>query len=744
MSNICAGSDKVEWRHWRQLAQQIDDLAASLNTPGYEPLTSDTTLPFSVATLPHVTGVLRLEVTTSSEKNECPYVSSAAILKGFNQSAVCFRSDNMTGADFEEFYSDYIDAGRLFFVQEENDCFCKTIFKVVEQDACAYGLELVSGGDPHFGSCQTLHVPAIGEELGYGQNFIPAAYACQWGDPDGLNTGSLVPILEQTASNSLYCPACASVSGSGAGGCISTPLQDYVQFQFANIPDPSNPAKIIRRLTSASRYIEGHLTWPILREHMDKLFEKLDYILQCENNDGLRPEDLSHSPATVNANGGYISSNPTLWRKDATYEAHGGVDTVDGWHMWGWSCGAWDIKSWLASLNFEFSNLGGGLHDPAVAGNIVQPSGGDAGAVSQCLASMRVPWDEQTGSSETCGSTGGYKVYCETLNRISDLISTIGKRLWPKGAFSDVSQADCDDEDEMILCCSSDGCGSATRRACGTAGGFPVEDCVTDCCPDQMGAQMACETMNNPACPLDSVQDCVWNGTECRCECPDDIICPTQEEIEYYCCCTSYCDGPFTVMAPDTPSCSEECTVGGNCSTTSGETYCEDPLGGGCSCSGGSCESPCVSCSAGDPGCNICSYTQVDCPPIDDGGGPDPEYYVNLVPDSATCGDCDRRCCLKHAAFEEPTYGCLEYLTEISAFVNAATDGTFTSCDYINREISPGSPSCTTAVCGEYCEGYLPSAMETCMNQAAFMWELVETSSTSGWYRLVISAPSAP
>ncbi len=745
MATICAGSDKVEWRHWHQLATQIDDLAASLNTPGYEPLTSDTTLPFVEATLPQVEGVLELQISTSAEKNECPYVASKAILKNFNQEAVCFRSDNMTGANQEDFYADYIDAGRLFFVQEETDCFCKTIFKIVEEDACQYGLELVAGGDPQFGSCQTLHIPAVGEELGYGQNFIPAAYACQWGDPDGLNTGSLVPILEQTASNSLYCPACKQVSGTGAGGCIPTPSQDYVQFKFENIVDPENPDRVIRRLVSAARSVRGKLTWPILKEHMDKLFEKLDYILQCENNDGLRPEDLSHSPATVNANGGYISSNPTLWRKDALYETHGGVDTVDGWHMWGWGCGAWDMKSWLASLHFEFQTLSQGNHDVTLSGNIVQPSGGDAGSVSQCGASMLEPWAEVTGNAEVCGSTGGLKVYCETLNRISDLIDTIGKRLWAKGAFSDVSEDVCEDDDETVSCCSGnsiEGCTSMTRRACGASGGFSVASCVDDCCPDQMSSQMACENTNNPACPLDEVKDCVWNSTECKCECPTDTVCPTVEEYEYYCCCTSYCDGPFTAAVGAAHTCSEECTVGVTCDSTTGETYCEHPSGGSCDCANGSCESPCVSCFSGDSGCNLCSYTNIACSPLP--VDPEPEYYVNLVPDPASCGDCDRPCCLKHAAFEETVHGCLEYLSEISAFVNTATDGTFTTCDYRNREISPGSPDCAQVTCGVHCESYLPGAMETCMNQAAFMWQLVETGSSSGWYELEISAPSAP
>ena len=747
MANICAGSDKVEWKHWRQLAQEIDDLAAYLGTPDYEKLTTDPTLPFIEPTLPQVTGVLELEVTASAAKNECPVVSKKAILQDFNDAAVCFRSGNMTGAQYRDFYSEYIDAGRLFFVQEETPCLCKTIYKVVEEAACEYGLELITGNDPQDGCCQTDLIPVVGEELGYDQRFIPAAYACQWADTNGVNNSEIERLIDLNGNNSLYCPACTAVSGTGAGGCAHvTYNRNYVQFKFNIVPDPAAPTESIYVLKSAARALKGYLTWPILKEHMEKLFEKIKYILQCTNNDGLRPKDLSQSPSTINAEQGYLQSNPTLWRKDDIYEEHGGYETVDGWRMWGWGCGAWDIKAWLASLNFEFTTLGKGSHNPEASGNIVEPSGGDAGSVSNCGASMLTPWLNLTGNAEYCGSTGEPKVYCETLNQISDLIHEMRHRLWPKGAFSDITPDLCndgdDDDDDVVQCCEENYCGAKLRRECGEAGGRAVDNCGQDCCPSETAAQ-DCAMRNNPACPDEALQNCIWKAEECFCDCPEDgFECENKNEYQYYCCCNSYCGGPFEADDYNPPSCDGECRPVQSCDTTNTDTYCYNPEGGSCSCRSYSCEAPCSPCSFGDLGCQLTSCTNVNC--TDFPTPPEPEYYVNLTPQFADCGDCDRPCCLSHAAFEENEHGCLEYLSEINEFVAKATDSMFTSCDYASREISPGSPSCDKVTCGSHCRDYLSGPIETCMNQAAFVWELVETGNQTSWYTLEISAPGAP
>ena len=749
-AEICVGSDKVTWRHWRELAERIDALAVTLSTPGYERLVDDPSMPFIEEDLPHVTGTMEFEVTPGLTVNECPTVISRAILTGWGGDAVCFAASNMTGATYHPFYLDYINAGRLFFVHEADGCLCKTIFKIVEEAACKYGLEYVSGGSPEFGCCQTITVPVVGETLGYYQHFVPASYSCQWGDINGINRTDTDDTMDLIGVNTIYCPDCAG----GMDGCQFSAGNNYVEYKFTPVPEPGR-----RSLTHVTRYLSGYLTWPILKEHMDALMDKLDYILQCDKNDGLRPQDLSHSPYTVDAgNDGYIRTNPTLWRKDQAYEDDGGRDTEEGWHMWGWSCGAWDIKAWFASLNFEFNTFGHGAQDETKSGNIVQPAAGDVGALSRCSDTARVPWVEKTGGAELCGVTNEYKVYCETLNRIADLIETIGKRLWPEGSFPEVALPalpECEDEEKT--CCYTNNCETnILESVCIAAGGTPMDgSCSEECCPEEFEGMNAsvCAGTPNPDCEGELIYNCTWDQNTCHCECPsiDWWECSDNFPESYYCCCPTSCVAMYGEPGGANP-CESPCYAVLSCSESAPVvTACyhpDDPYYP-CTCSQESngCDAPCVYCSeygphAAEEGCDSCSFTPVMCmdsivPP------PTPQYYEPLAPSNDECGDCSRQCCLKHAAFEELTYGCVEYKDEIIDFVISATAGTFTTADYINDEIYPGPPDCEYLYFSPaYCESYLPSEMEMCMNQAAFDWELVP-SSTAGWYTLRVKALAA-
>lgn len=590
---ICDGSDTIiRWEHWRKLAELVDDLAVYLRTPGYtsvmqliEPLGAH---PFAEPKLPQVTGVLEFILEPGTEIGEgptipnlfaCPTVTNRAILTEFDGIVVDMFSlpsgTPMPGQGAYQFYSGYAANEDLFFVNEEDGCWCKTIFKIDPGDSA---LTFVSTADPKFGCCQTLDpVPKIGDRLDYYQDIIPASYTCQWGDVDGIDIGSAEELLAR-GNGTIYCPKCWNNTVSQAAGCQTTPSEDMVQYKFTEF-DPFNP-EAPRYLLSVARPIKGYLTWPILKEHLDLIVDRLKFILQCTRHDGLRPACESHSPATATGVNGYNTSAPTLWHYDPTYKADGGAADDNGWHLWGYGCGAWDLLAWLSSLHYEFlqTKPGESKLNPNVPGTLVEPDGGNVEGTSQCIVSYKEPWHELTGGAQNCDSAG-IRVYCDTINQLANLIITIGKRLWPYETFEDVESSDgCSAKTENILCCvDSNTCETMSARECFGKGGKKVDQCRGEgegsCCSSN--EEEICSTYWNPGC-CEATGELIYNCTpasgSCSCDCPSTCEGSSQE---FYCCnpdAFSQID-PYDTSATCEYCCSGPYSVGGTGGSTP-EAYC--------------------------------------------------------------------------------------------------------------------------------------------------------------------------
>lgn len=574
---ICDGSDTIiRWEHWRKLAELVDDLAVYLKTPGYtsviqliEQLGAQ---PFTEPKLPQVSGVLEFVLEPGTEVGEgpnipnssaCPTVTNRAILTAFNGIPVNMFSlpsgTPMPGQGAYQFYSEYAADGKLFFVNEEDDCWCKTIFKIDPADSA---LTFVATSDPKFGCCQTLDpVPKIGDRLDYSQDFIPASYTCQWGDVDGIDLGSAEELLAR-GNGTIYCPKCWNNTVSQAAGCQTTPSEDMVQYKFDPF-DPFNP-EAPRYLRSVARPIKGYLTWPILKEHLDLIIDRLEFILQCNKHDGLRPSCLSHSPATATGTNGYETSAPTLWHYDAAYQTDGGVVDDAGWHLWGYGCGASKLSAWLASLRHEFAlgKAGGSTLNPNVPGTLVEPLSGTAEYISQCSGSFKEPWNELAGGAQNCDAAG-IRVYCDTINQLANLIITIGQRLWPFDTFDNVDDT-C--PDSYISCCMSGNiCQSMLASKCLASGGKEIDDC-SRCC----SGSIDCTNVRNPHCCETEdreVFNCQKNETTGCCECPDNC----DDGGEFYCCCNN----ALEYLPEDAQTC-DECCIGPITDTggSTREQYC--------------------------------------------------------------------------------------------------------------------------------------------------------------------------
>jgi len=414
---ICADTDVLVWADWRRLAEKIDALAVTLGTPGYSPLTTDQTMPFIEAILPTVTGIQHFDVTDNA--GGCVTVADRMLKVAFGGADVEWPGTPMPGSGAYSFYDDYAKNNKLFFVHAEDTCWCKHIFQVTDFDSSGYTLHQMPL-TPKYGCCDTLYVPETATLLDYDQHIIPAGYSCTYGGSNAWEP-PFEPIM--------YCPRCAPPNSNSC----SDVLANEVEYRFTqNIDDDWI-------MTSAARYITGYLTWPILKEHMDALFTKLEYILDCARNDGYKPKGAANPAAAA---GGPDAANPTTWWDDDGndndgYEEHGG--TVDnGWMLRGSGCGTQELRTWLASLRYEHLNQAEAELDENTNGTLVETTDNYA-YISNCsvVTEFEKPWETLTGTNtpENCGATGKPKVYCDTLNQMSYLIEEIADRVWPEGTF---------------------------------------------------------------------------------------------------------------------------------------------------------------------------------------------------------------------------------------------------------------------------------------------------------------------
>lgn len=412
---ICENTDAVEWAHWRRLAEKIDEMAVNLATPGYTPLTTDTSLPYVEASLPSVSAVMEFDLDPHDTSG--PRVIGRRLVVDFGGAAISWPGTPMTGTGAYEFYGDFAsgdDNNALYFVHENDDCLCKTIFRV-NGTAGAHTLDATTGADPEHGCCQTIEVPKIDDRLDYSQNFIPAGQAAAYAKlSDPARPGEFF---------SYYCPACVPPDNEG---CSTSTSGGDIRWDF-----DSQTGLVLK----VSRKVTGHLTWPIRADMINNLLLVIpNKIIKCGNNGGLKPRGVADLAAAAAA-GGASPENPTLWAKESTYETHGGYVDSNGWYLRQAGCGVEEIEPWLASLGYEFDKTGTGL-DVDETGTLVD--GATFEDASLCTDLFDRPWDTPTGGGSNCGSTGRPSVYCQTVNQFSFLIEEVEARLFPYGEI-DVS-----------------------------------------------------------------------------------------------------------------------------------------------------------------------------------------------------------------------------------------------------------------------------------------------------------------
>lgn len=383
---ICTGADtKIPWRHLRRIAELIDELAATMATPAWSDITDDDAHPFVAASVIPVEFVQHFEITN---RNGCPMVASRYLLDGFaGMGGQAVQMGTAPASVNYQFLADYAADNKLFFVHDQDDCWCNKIFKVIPEGG-RYTLEKVGDTDPKYACCDSLFIPGVGHLLDYDQDIIPASYACAWGHEDGalIDLGPYEYVKK----------------------CVDDPGLN-IEFHFDNgIPN---------LMTSASRKVTGFLTWPILAEEFEYLYEKLEDILACGANDGVRPYNGAFGVGTVSD---FFTSNECLE-----------VSTGTVWYKASATCTPGTIDQFLAHCEragIIDNATAGTLGDPTTAGKVVAWGDED----------MRRPWVTPTGDDgEECEALGP-KVYCETINQFPKIIEEIEKVVWPKNTLAPI------------------------------------------------------------------------------------------------------------------------------------------------------------------------------------------------------------------------------------------------------------------------------------------------------------------
>jgi len=693
----CAVGALIEWPVMRELAERVDALAVALNTPDYVTLLSIEDAPFQF-----------------EDKVEAP----GPLYQSFNVSggSVVSRrlSSDPTGiAPYvlpNSALDNLIDHDELYFIADADDCLCKTLYKV---ERVSGGHTLTYAGDPT-GCCQTLDLPENGNALLSKPHLFPTYFTL-----DLINNGMIASVITKRA-----CVDAADAIATFVGG---SPVGDRYP------------------LIRATRSLKGgYFTWPFKKRYLNLIIEKLNFILECERNDGIAPA----GPETAQEFE-WMGSTTTLWVHGELYNSHE-APTFNGWFKTGSTCPTRTVDQWFASLWRE------SFYDEEEPGNLVfgQPpelvSSGKPDDGARLMFTR--PWNAPTPeSAEACDPPDLPKVYAYTLNSLDLLVEKLEDRVWPYGTFDPPAAImQCDDEDTVHCCGFPDINFATSREDCARAGGTPTTD-YEACCSSN---QAKCDTQQGSNCgaPI----DCTWDSFLCMCDCPEVCI------ESFTCCCgpspgdaSDVCKSPAS--STDLGSCPEGCVPALTCTPVQDTICCyadgtpaETDFLEGCPDGVNGPTFPCLGdwyaqCS-GIPSSYPVSYVV---PPL-----LPPEY-----PDLPTC---EKPCCLTHPVFRHGPKDCLQYFSELEAFLLKATDGMFNNCRHKDlRYVDPENPEtsavreCETIACGQICqEDYeiLIATPEhpviTCLDQAPMMYTfdrrkvLPNDDSLLDYYDILITAPT--
>lgn len=355
---MCAAGGVIEWTEIYDLGQQTDEAAYMLNTPGYEPLSQETRNPWPISSTIDATIWQRFTVNLNEDGGKRPSFFPGPTILGRLMAASdgsAFQLPN------DPILKNMAEDGNLFFISEEDGCWCKTLFQVVP----AY----IGGGDNNYtlstaedtrGCCQTMEVPMEGDLLEYAQNFIPAGWVVQRQKPTLEKTDNVVREV---------IPKCVG----NEGGVI---------FEYTKNGE-SNNGFTEYKLTAVQRELRGKFVWPIKREWFELLFNKISQIIECSNHSGARSRKIKICGCT----------------EDETPEPNEGEDCF--------------VRSGcsvtFADLQRSLLDLWGGNEDP--------------GCLTSC-ADNCLPWAVGCCGGEQCDDSG-LKVYCNTIQHLDSMIGKL-------------------------------------------------------------------------------------------------------------------------------------------------------------------------------------------------------------------------------------------------------------------------------------------------------------------------------
>jgi hypothetical protein len=722
----CTVGAMVAWPPMRELAENIDALAVALNTPSYTRLVDIADAPFQFTD----------KVAATGQFYQFFSVSSSGMVEGRYLAA-----DELGAAVYtfpETNLGELMAHDELYFVMDQDDCLCKTLFKVEGSPELPTFVETSASG-----CCQTLPVPEADALIYQGQHFFPSA----------ILAGYFGTSFEDC------CECCIPSANPTSPACLAS--SDATMYVKTGEADENGCFSV----TGVSRNIvSGYFTWPFKKRYMELLVDKLNYILDCERNDGLKPRDAA-APADVGGGG----PGETLSMYGAIYSVDGGT-TNSGWFKQGSTCSPHQVDQWLASLWIE-----GAILDTE-PGTLVYGTGAEIAVVSRtergnALSTIESrgaeeitdspydlprPWDGPTPPAETSNCSNGLpKVYAYTLNKLNDLVLEISQRVWPYGTFDAPSYETTCDDTTLVPCCHPDNGyvpSGYTARQCELLGGRQVADSAE------------CDTLLEALCVGKTVRYC-GSDIPCTYYAGTGCVCPPESCYEYFTCCNTAATSEAFACAEPVSVSNFECPPG-----YSPATFCNWISEGAC-CYMGSVVAGVVPVGINCPDhpeiegakLDYCEFSLVECGSFPQGYS---VYYTGQLnapsyPELPLCAN-QNPCCLLHPPFEsDSSKNCLSYLDEIQAWVTLATDGAINSCRYADpRLVDPTDPDslvedCQQIRCGLVCEDdyeTLSVAVEECLNQAQIMysWQRREVNpedTLAGWplsnfYDIVFTAPS--
>ena len=252
----CSPGDKVDWSDLRDIAEQVDNMAVVQNATFPEALLDMTSPPFTL-TGPVVEAniAIRFEVNSS-------LIVTKRVLTVDKSSTVPYALIQ----ELEELEA----AGDLYFLSDADECWCRTLFKVIEDVPDSY--EFVLEEVPHeMGCCQSLFMPRIGDALDFDQNIIPASWAAYYAEYGNPEEG----VLRQTGKR-----------------CELDPGEN-VAYEFASTAAEAP-------LAAATRQLSGRFVWSFKASYFQLIYDRIeDLVSNCDYTNGARTDTVLPEGGTV-------------------------------------------------------------------------------------------------------------------------------------------------------------------------------------------------------------------------------------------------------------------------------------------------------------------------------------------------------------------------------------------------------------------------------------------------------------